>query len=1029
MAQKKKKQAVTGKKRSSAKNAGWRGKSEAMPVRLIAIIILVGLLAGVAGFFVQDKGLLSVNSNSQALVENTLRLNEVMSENISTLVTENGDVPDWVEITNTGDAPVQIGRYSLLLSTSLNRMFTFPDYIMQPGECLVLYAGGMENLSGNHWNLPFKLSASGGQQLVLMNPNSKAVDMVELPELGEDEAYCRAKDGSWYVGQATPGADNDAGKAGEAQDGGIRLVSDALVLTEVMASNNLYFPDENGEYHDYVEIHNTSSKDVNLNGWYLADSSDSLKDWSFPAVNLPAGGYLAVHCSGMNRKSDPNHLHTDFKIGSEGESIYLTRPDGQTVSAVETIALMGDQSYSLVNGEWTTEIGPTPGLENTEEAAGRAHSATFGDRSNSVYISEIMAAPTEQEYDWIEIYNGSSQAVNLSNYGLSDDSDKPRKWQFPEETTIQPGQYMGVYLSGKEVATLNGFANADFALAAEGQYTVTLAEPDGKIIDAIYLARQYGGVSYGRSKGEAGFFLFESGTPGVANTGSHYRGRAPEAQASVQGGLFHSGESFTVELSAPAGDQIYYTLDCSDPDQGSTPYNGPITVSNTTILRTRVYRNGFMPSSIDTHSYLYDVNNEGSVYVVSVVSDPDNLYSDEKGIMVMGPNAWPKEPYGKINQGANFWMDWERESHVELFEADGDPAISQRCGIKMHGQYSRYQEVKAFKVMARNEYGDNRFDYPIFSERDYDSYQSFLLRVSGQDYDKTFMRDSVLSALANDTSVLYQETEVGVCYLNGEYYSLVNLRERVSKFSICQFEDWEGMEEDIDLIKANDIEKIGSNATFEDLLEKVKKYDMTTQAAYDYLDSQIDIQNFIEYMTMEIFVGNGDTLNVKRYRNAQIDGKWRWVLFDLDWAFFVDTNSIGRWLTPGGMGTNLRTDNTLFIAAMKNPIFYDRFMTYFGERMATVLTSENIMAKFMERYEVIDGLLPQYIEKYKLNERLMKQEMGRLYNYIETRPTKIMGYFQESLKLSNADMQKYFGKAMEAVQEYARKNGTNAQAE
>jgi hypothetical protein len=54
----------------------------------------------------------------------------------------------------------------------------------------------------------------------------------------------------------------------------------------------------------------------------------------------------------------------------------------------------------------------------------------------------------------------------------------------------------------------------------------------------------------------------------------------------------------------------------------------------------------------------------------------------------------------------------------------------------------------------------------------------------------------------------------------------------------------------------------------------------------------------------------------------------------------------------------------------------------------------------------------------------MQQEMAKLYGYIETRPTKIMGYFQESLKLSDAEMKKYFGKAIEAVQEYAKKKAS-----
>ncbi|MBQ3575580.1 MAG: CotH kinase family protein, partial [Clostridia bacterium] len=333
--------------------------------------------------------------------------------------------------------------------------------------------------------------------------------------------------------------------------------------------------------------------------------------------------------------------------------------------------------------------------------------------------------------------------------------------------------------------------------------------------------------------------------------------------------------------------------------------------------------------------------------------------------------------------------------------------------------------VKAFKVFARNSYGNNRFEYPIFSKRDYPEYQSFLLRASDQDWDMTFMRDSVLTSLAKDTSVMYQETEVGVCYLNGEYHSLYNLRERVSVHSICQFEGWEGMENDIDLVKANSGEKQGSNATFEELLDYCKNNDTTTQAFYDYLDTKIDIQNYIEYMSLEIFTGNGDTLNVKRYRNAKADGKWRWVLFDLDWAFFVDTNSIGRWLKPGGMGTNLRTDNTLFIACMKNPIFREQFLTYFGEQLATTFSTENTVSLFMERYELIDGLLPDYQAKWSLKPSGMANSMKKLKAYCETRPTKILGYFQETFKFSEAEFYKYFGDAVAEIERYAAENPQN----
>ena len=80
--------------------------------------------------------------------------------------------------------------------------------------------------------------------------------------------------------------------------------------------------------------------------------------------------------------------------------------------------------------------------------------------------------------------------------------------------------------------------------------------------------------------------------------------------------------------------------------------------------------------------------------VVSLVTDPDNLWDYNTGIYVMGPNAWAEAPYGANNQGANFWMDWEKPGNVEIFTAEGETLISQGCGVKLQGQYSRQQEQK-----------------------------------------------------------------------------------------------------------------------------------------------------------------------------------------------------------------------------------------------------------------------------------------------------------------------------------------------
>jgi len=1005
---------ASGGKSTYKRSALWRGHGRGTRPLFIGLMAGIGAAIVLAMYLLESSSLLA-RSDAQAEAAGMLRISEFMSQNVGSLITDSGEVPDWVEVENVGGEPVDLSRCGLLLQSNINEIYSFPTMTLNPGEQALVYADGGSDAD----SAPFKLNASGGDTLVLLDGNGSVIDSVAMPELQADASYCRTGADSWSVSHTpTPGAANVASDQTVDAAPEIRIHSGALRISEAMSGNTLYFADEDGEYHDYIEIQNASEESVNIGGWYLSDSSDKLKRWAFPEMELPAGGYLTVHCSGKNRTDDSGHLHTNFKLGRDGETIYLTGPDGHTVDMAETPALENNQAYSRVNGEWTVNHAPTPGLAN--DAAGAAQLARQRNAVNTtgVYINEIMASPTQQNNDWIEIHNSTAERVDISGWGVSDDASKPRKFQFPQGSYIEPGQYMGVFFSGTPVQSINGFLNADFSLGMEGGYTVSLSLADGSVIDSAYVPEQYAGSSYGRLESQGDFYYFMTGTPGTANGPKSYLGKASAPEYSVRGGFFNTGDSFYVELSAPAGSQIYYTLDCSDPEKSGTLYTGGISVTENTIIRTIVYRDGYLPSYSDTQSYLFDVNNEGTAYVVSLVSDYDNLISDERGIMVKGPNAYDHYPFGAMGEGANFWMDWERDAHVELYTGDGTQVLSQGCGLKLHGQYARAIPVKSFKVIARSRMGKNRFEYPIFSHRDYTEYQSFLLRASGQDYDKIFMRDSLLQTLMRDTSVMYQENEIAICYLNGEYYSMYYMRERINTHSICQHEGWEGMEDDIDLIKANSRVMQGSNAHFEELLNWLKTHDVTTQEAYDYVDSKIDIQNYIEYMSIQIFIGNGDTLNVKRYRNPKTDGKWRWALFDLDWAFTVNTDSIRRWLDPEGMGTGKRTDTTLFVSCMKNPIFRDRFLTYFGQRMGTDFTAENIVNMAEERYYVIDGLLPEYQAKWGFTTSDYSKAMREFLSFVNDRPDEehLLKYFRDALYLSNEDMYKYFGDWIAIVQ-------------
>jgi len=107
-----------------------------------------------------------------------------------------------------------------------------------------------------------------------------------------------------------------------------------LEISEFMPDNQRTLADEDGAFPDWIELHNAGPDAVNLLGWYLTDSPTLLTKWSFPSVNLAAGGFLVVFASGKDRTGNPARLHTNFKLDNAGGYLALVRPDGTNLASV-----------------------------------------------------------------------------------------------------------------------------------------------------------------------------------------------------------------------------------------------------------------------------------------------------------------------------------------------------------------------------------------------------------------------------------------------------------------------------------------------------------------------------------------------------------------------------------------------------------------------------------------------------------------------------------------------------------------------
>ena len=145
----------------------------------------------------------------------------------------------------------------------------------------------------------------------------------------------------------------------------------APVITEFAASNGSGLADEDGEYSDWIEVHNPDGVPIPLEGYTLTDNAANLQKWTFPAITLDPGSYLVVFASGKNRTDPAGELHTDFQLSADGEYLGLAAPGGaQAVSAFAPgyPPQFEDESFGLgqplSSGEWTFFSDPTPGRSN-----------------------------------------------------------------------------------------------------------------------------------------------------------------------------------------------------------------------------------------------------------------------------------------------------------------------------------------------------------------------------------------------------------------------------------------------------------------------------------------------------------------------------------------------------------------------------------------------------------------------------------------------------------------------------------------
>ena len=406
-----------------------------IPPRRLALTAALGLtviLACVLARFLPRSGW------AQDAAAGGVVITEIMTKNTSTLSDDRNEYPDWIELTNVGNADADLRDWMLLGSDQPTEAFVFGPTSLAPGECVVVFASGLSQVrDGYALHALFRLSASG-DTVTLTDRSGRVKDSVTVPPLEADTSYARAADGTFYVcSEPTPGRDNGDAPPVQA-DQTAAPAGSPVKISEIMASNATYaFSD--GCLCDYVELYNASGAPQPLDGYCLTDDETVRDKYPLDELAIPAGGYLLIHLDG---KGDLP-AHAPFALSSGGETVFLYR-NGSVADSVTFGEMESDTALSLYNGQWTTSRPPTPGLGNTMDGAA-AIAAAFEQEKNSVLIiNEVVCSNTQMvdgrnTFDWVELRNIGSSTISLEGYGLSDNPAHPRKWQFPAGAVIASG--------------------------------------------------------------------------------------------------------------------------------------------------------------------------------------------------------------------------------------------------------------------------------------------------------------------------------------------------------------------------------------------------------------------------------------------------------------------------------------------------------------------------------------------------------------------------------------------------------------
>ena len=789
------------------------------------------------------------------------------------------------------------------------------------------------------------------------------------------------------------------------------ILGQTIQINEIVSTNGTVLYDEDGDTPDWFELYNTSGQEINLNGYGITDDPSDLSMWVFPSIVLEPNGFLVIFASDKNRKdlvaewdavinwgdswsywpgtsapiSNWDDPGTDISNWSTGPSGFGYGDNDDNTNLGQIISVFARKTFQIDDPTMITKalfhidyddgyIAYLNGEEFSRRNMGAPNTQVYyNETTTGLHEAEIYSGgfPEEISIDLnefpivsgentlaVEVHNYNTSSSDLScipflTLGYNSEIDNATE---PHQLMVLPSSYL----------------HTNFKLSSNGDDLI-LSDQDENVIDSIFTGTLETDMSFGRYFESSSWVLFAEPTPGSTNSTSSYAGALSPIEFSMASGFYNQAQ-ISVELSTPdESATIYFTTDGTTPTMNDFNYGYSIPLTSTTVIRARAFLNGWLPSETESKTYIFGEDEAEGLPVVFLSTDPSTFFDEDTGMYVMGPNASWDFPYF----GANFWEDWERPIHFEILETDGS-GYAANAGVKIFGGWSRAFPQKSFSIFSRSYYGPSTFDYGLFPDSGIDSYEAFILRNSGNDWESTMLRDGFITSLTNDLNIDHQQYRPAVLYLNGEFWGIQNIREKVNEHFLASHHLINA--ENIDLLDIQGVneENIvhGTNIDYVNLLDYLENQDMGDPIVQNALEQWIDIESYMSYQAFQIFIDNRDWPgnNIKFWRDHRVGGKWRWILYDTDFGFSIwesnayTYNTLSFALNPNGPGwPNPPWSTFLFRRMMDNDHFKNSFINIYCDFLNTVFQPDYLISHLDSIANNIEDIIPVHRARWYNN--------------------------------------------------------------